>query len=70
MVGIYGQPIDEAIVGSGPFVMNNDEEIRQAIADYQSGKDGAYAANASTQVMRGDWQPTAKVFQEMLRDFL
>lgn len=43
MVGICGQPIDEAIVGSGPFVMNNGEEIRQEIADYQSGKDRAYA---------------------------
>ncbi len=35
-----GEPIDEPIVGSGPFVMNSAQEIRQAMADYQSGKMG------------------------------
>ena len=35
-----GEPIDEPIVGSGPFVMNSPQEIRQAMADYQSGKMG------------------------------
>ena len=37
---LCGAPIDEPIVGHGPFVMNNPQEIRQAIADYQSGKMG------------------------------
>jgi redox-sensitive bicupin YhaK (pirin superfamily) len=37
---LCGAPIDEPIVGYGPFVMNTSEEIRQAIADYQSGKMG------------------------------
>ena len=37
---LSGKPIDEPIVGSGPFVMNTPEEIRQAMADYQSGKMG------------------------------
>ena len=37
---LCGEPIDEPIAGSGPFVMNNAEEIRQAIADYQGGKMG------------------------------
>lgn len=37
---LCGKPIDEPIVGSGPFVMNTQEEIHQAIADYQSGKMG------------------------------
>lgn len=37
---LSGEPIDEPIVGSGPFVMNTPQEIRQAIADYQSGKMG------------------------------
>lgn len=37
---LCGEPIDEPIVGSGPFVMNTAEEIRQAMSDYQSGKMG------------------------------
>ena len=35
-----GQPIDEPIVGSGPFVMNTRDEVRQAIDDYQAGRMG------------------------------
>ena len=37
---LCGEPIDEPIVGSGPFVMNTPEQIRQAIADYRSGRMG------------------------------
>jgi redox-sensitive bicupin YhaK (pirin superfamily) len=37
---LAGEPIDEPIVGSGPFVMNNHAEIRTAMLDYQSGKMG------------------------------
>ncbi len=37
---LSGEPIDEPIVGSGPFVMNSPQEIRQAMMDYQSGKMG------------------------------
>jgi hypothetical protein len=37
---LCGEPIDEPIVGHGPFVMNTAQEIRQAIEDYQSGKMG------------------------------
>ncbi len=37
---LAGEPIDEPIVSYGPFVMNTWEEIRQAVADYQSGKMG------------------------------
>ena len=37
---LTGQPIDEPVVGHGPFVMNTREEIRQAIHDYQTGRMG------------------------------
>jgi quercetin 2,3-dioxygenase len=37
---LSGEPIDEPIVGMGPFVMNTQQEIQQAIADYQSGRMG------------------------------
>jgi redox-sensitive bicupin YhaK (pirin superfamily) len=40
---LSGAPIDEPIVGNGPFVMNTAEEIRQALADYRSGKMGRLA---------------------------
>jgi redox-sensitive bicupin YhaK (pirin superfamily) len=40
---LCGEPIDEPIVGQGPFVMNTHHEIVQAIADYRSGKMGHLA---------------------------
>jgi redox-sensitive bicupin YhaK (pirin superfamily) len=35
---VAGQPLNESIVRYGPFVMNTQEQIRQAIADYQAGR--------------------------------
>ena len=40
---LSGEPIDEPIVGSGPFVMNTPQEIRQAMLDYESGRMGRLA---------------------------
>ncbi len=40
---LAGEPIDEPVVGHGPFVMNSQQEIIQAIADFNSGKFGRMA---------------------------
>ncbi|MET4728023.1 redox-sensitive bicupin YhaK (pirin superfamily) [Lysobacter enzymogenes] len=41
---LSGEPIDEPVVGYGPFVMNSHEEIGQAMADFNSGKFGRMTA--------------------------
>jgi redox-sensitive bicupin YhaK (pirin superfamily) len=37
---LTGAPLQEPVVGQGPFVMNTREQIREAIQDYQSGRMG------------------------------
>ena len=41
-----GEPLNEPIVGHGPFVMNTEDEIAQAIQDYRDGGFGHMAASA------------------------
>ncbi len=38
---LSGAPIDEPVVGYGPFVMNSEAEIRKALEDYRSGRMGS-----------------------------
>ncbi|WP_297207100.1 pirin family protein [uncultured Pluralibacter sp.] len=41
---LAGEPIDEPIVGYGPFVMNTEQEIHQAIDDFNQGRFGKQMA--------------------------
>ena len=43
---LAGQPIEEPIVGHGPFVMNTPEQIHQAIRDFSTGRFGRLGRTA------------------------
>jgi redox-sensitive bicupin YhaK (pirin superfamily) len=43
---LAGKPIDEPVVHYGPFVMNSEREVMEAIRDYQTGKMGEITRSA------------------------
>jgi len=41
---IAGVPLNEPVAHYGPFVMNTQKEIREAIEDYQNGRMGSISS--------------------------
>jgi redox-sensitive bicupin YhaK (pirin superfamily) len=38
VIFIAGKPLHEPVIARGPFVMNTEEEIKQAYSDFKNGK--------------------------------
>ena len=50
---LSGEPLNEPIVGLGPFVMNTAAEIEQAVKDFNSGRFGRIPAPSGVQLADG-----------------
>ena len=42
---LAGQPLNEPIAARGPFVLNEEKELRQAFDDYRLGRNGFEGSN-------------------------
>lgn len=42
LIILGGEPLNEPIAARGPFVMNTEKELREAMVDYQEGRLGSH----------------------------
>ena len=59
VIVLGGEPIREPVVHYGPFVMNTEDEIRQALLDFRSGKMGVEPTDPIPHIQPGDTPPPA-----------
>ena len=59
VIVLGGEPIREPVVHYGPFVMNTEDEIRQALLDFRSGKMGVEPTDTIPHIQPGDTPPPA-----------
>jgi len=60
---IAGVPLNEPVARYGPFVMNTESEIRQAIEDYQRGRMGAIKSTGSNVRVSGRYENSPAIYR-------
>jgi quercetin 2,3-dioxygenase len=59
VIVLGGEPIREPVVHYGPFVMNTEDEIRQALLDFRAGKMGVEPTDPIPHIQPGDTPPAS-----------
>ena len=60
VIVLGGEPIREPVVHYGPFVMNTEDEVRQALMDFHAGKMGVEPTEAIPHIQPGETPPVAQ----------